>query len=42
MTDLEKELEDPDRPGRVRLLRGKDPSPTELRNTIECVSVDNR
>ncbi|CAK8672362.1 coiled-coil domain-containing protein 146-like [Clavelina lepadiformis] len=39
MKDLEKELEDPDRPGRVRLLQGKDPSPTELRVMIENLEI---
>ena len=38
MADLEKELEDPDRPGRIRLLDGNDPLPTELRDTVENVS----
>ncbi|XP_078495204.1 coiled-coil domain-containing protein 146 [Ciona intestinalis] len=39
MKELEKELEDPDRPGRVRLLQGKDPSPTELRSMVENLEI---
>uniref|UniRef100_H2Z879 Coiled-coil domain containing 146 n=1 Tax=Ciona savignyi TaxID=51511 RepID=H2Z879_CIOSA len=39
MKDLENELEDPDQPGRVRLLQGKDPSPTELRCMIENLEI---
>jgi len=38
MRDLEKQLENADQPDRVRFLEGTDPSPTELRSTIENVS----
>nr|CAB3228172.1 coiled-coil domain-containing protein 146 [Phallusia mammillata] len=39
MRELEKQLEDPDKPGRVRLLQGKDPNPTELRTMIEKLEI---
>ena len=38
MRTLEKELENPDHPGRIRVLQGKDPTPVELRAMIENVS----
>lgn len=37
MRTLEKKLEDPEQPDRVRLLGGKDPTPTELHNKLEEV-----
>lgn len=39
MRDLEKKLEDPEHPNRVRLLKGKDPSPTELHKKMEELEI---
>jgi len=39
MQTLEKELENPDHPGRIRVLQGKDPTPVELRAMIENLEI---
>ncbi|XP_039271239.2 coiled-coil domain-containing protein 146-like [Styela clava] len=39
MRGLEKKLEDPEQPNRVRLLGGKDPTPTELHKKMEELEI---